>query len=105
MVGKVFTLKADTTNPHSPKLKAGTEVKVVMVSRFGDCGITTNLEAENGYSNRVMPYELALPLNVQYLTNVTDAPDYYRQMGIARTTAVQLSLAEIEQLHAEGKWE
>lgn len=55
---QIFRLKADTTNPHSPKLKAGTEVKVVMVSRFGDCGITTDLKKKTGYSNRVMPWDL-----------------------------------------------
>jgi hypothetical protein len=53
-----FRLKADTTNPHSPRLKAGTVVKVVMVSRFGDCGITTDLKKTHGYTNRVMPWEL-----------------------------------------------
>lgn len=55
---QTFRLKADTTNPHSPKLKAGTVVKVVMVSRFGDCGITTDLKKTRGYTNRVMPWEL-----------------------------------------------
>lgn len=39
----------------------GTRVKVVMVSRFGDCGITTDLEAENGYISRVPPDWLVLP--------------------------------------------
>lgn len=38
--------------------KAGDLVKVVMVSRFGDCGITTDLKAEYGYAARVMPEEL-----------------------------------------------
>ena len=33
--------------------KAGTRVKVVMVSRMGDVGITDDLRAENGYSYRV----------------------------------------------------
>ena len=32
---------------------AGTLVKIVMVSRFGDVGITTDLDAEHGYSARV----------------------------------------------------
>lgn len=32
---------------------AGTRVKIVMVSRFGDVGITENLDAENGYGARV----------------------------------------------------
>lgn len=32
---------------------AGTPVKIVMVSRFGDVGITTDLSADIGYSARV----------------------------------------------------
>lgn len=32
---------------------AGTRVKIVMVSRFGDVGITDDLTAENGYGARV----------------------------------------------------
>jgi len=33
--------------------KAGQKVKIVMSSRFGDIGITSNLEAENGYGARI----------------------------------------------------
>lgn len=33
-------------------------VKVVMVSRFGDCGVTKQLTAENGYGLRVYPKAL-----------------------------------------------
>lgn len=29
--------------------------KVVMVSRFGDCGITKNLDATHGYTLRLLP--------------------------------------------------
>jgi hypothetical protein len=36
----------------------GDLVKVVMVSRFGDCGITKDLTAENGYNLRVPPKAL-----------------------------------------------
>ena len=32
---------------------AGTKVKIVMASRFGDVGITDNLTAEHGYAARV----------------------------------------------------
>lgn len=32
---------------------SGTRVKIVMVSRFGDVGITEDLNAENGYGCRV----------------------------------------------------
>lgn len=32
---------------------AGTRVKIVMVSRFGDIGITEKLDAEHGYAARV----------------------------------------------------
>lgn len=30
-------------------LQPGTTLKIVMVSRFGDCGVTDDLEADNGY--------------------------------------------------------
>jgi len=31
----------------------GSTLKIVMVSRFGDCGLTDDLEAKNGYGTRV----------------------------------------------------
>lgn len=102
MVGKVFTLKSDTTNPYSPKLKAGTRVKVVMVSRFGDCGITTDLKKTNGYSTRVMPWQLELLPDVEYKMDGIEIPDFYKGLGFK--VARQLSIAEIEQMHNEGKW-
>lgn len=34
-------------------IPAGTKVKIVMVSRFGDVGITDDLDAETGYRARV----------------------------------------------------
>lgn len=37
---------------------AGTRVKIVMVSRFGDVGITDDLAAENGYAARVLLADL-----------------------------------------------
>lgn len=43
-------------------LKAGTTVRIVMVSRLGDFGITTDLKAVNGYIVRVHPED-------HYLTN------------------------------------
>jgi hypothetical protein len=36
------------------KVPAGTRVKVVMVSRMGDVGITDNLKADTGYHYRVI---------------------------------------------------
>lgn len=42
-------------------IPAGTKVKVVMASRFGDLGITRNLTADYGYETRVMP-DLLEPL-------------------------------------------
>ena len=41
----------------------GTQVRVVMASRMGDVGITTNLKAERGYGERVL---------VEDLTDFTD---------------------------------
>lgn len=69
MYHKTFKLKKDTefTTYTSSKegwigkhhtVPARTLVKVVMVSRFGDCGITTNLKADTGYDARVEPDEL-----------------------------------------------
>lgn len=37
---------------------AGTLVKIVMVSRMGDVGITDNLDAENGYKARLLLEDL-----------------------------------------------
>ena len=37
----------------------GKTVKVVMASRFGDLGITDNLNAQNGYCVRVLPEMLS----------------------------------------------
>lgn len=92
---QIFRLKEDTTNPHSPKLKAGTLVRVVMVSRFGDCGITTKLKATTGYSNRVMPWDLEeVPGTVYTMTVDPPAPgmmyDVYKD-----TIAPQLTLKEL----------
>lgn len=44
---------------------AGTTVKIVMVSRFGDVGITEDLSAEHGYEARV---------GFDLLTNLRAAP-------------------------------
>lgn len=43
----------DNTSTHT--CKAGTTVKVWMVSRFGDVGITDNFENPRGYDARVEP--------------------------------------------------
>ena len=42
--------EANMTDVHVP---AGTTLKIVMVSRFGDCGLTDDLNADTGYSLRV----------------------------------------------------
>lgn len=39
-------------------VNAGSMVKIVMVSRFGDVGITEQLDRQNGYGARVMLDEL-----------------------------------------------
>lgn len=44
------TTEANMTDVPVP---AGTTLKIVMVSRFGDCGLTDDLNAENGYHLRV----------------------------------------------------
>jgi len=46
--------KEDTLKP----LPIGTRVKIVMVSRFGDVGLTDDLAAETGYHIRVLIEEL-----------------------------------------------
>ena len=43
---------------------AGTLVKIVMVSRLGDVGITTNLDVDTGYEARVLLEELERFSNV-----------------------------------------
>lgn len=52
---RLFKLKRD-----APLLnfRAGETVKVVMVSRMGDCGVTKRLDAEIGYGARFLPFEL-----------------------------------------------
>ncbi|HSX23365.1 MAG TPA: hypothetical protein VLE97_11380 [Gaiellaceae bacterium] len=53
--------------PH-PRLFAdyeGTRVRVTMASRFGDVGITTDLDAELGYQQRVL---------VRQLSNFSEVP-------------------------------
>ncbi len=52
----------------APKLFAdheGKRVRVVMASRFGDVGITSNLRAEHGYEKRVP---------VEHLSNFSKEP-------------------------------
>jgi hypothetical protein len=39
-------------------LPAGSVLKCVMVSRFGDCGLTNDLGAESGYILRLYPEDL-----------------------------------------------
>lgn len=47
----------ENVSQHGPitamKLDAGTRIRVVMASRFGDVGITSDLTAEHGYMARV----------------------------------------------------
>lgn len=50
-------------SPSGPKfftidMNAGDMVKIVMVSRLGDVGITDDLKADNGYGRRVMLEDL-----------------------------------------------
>lgn len=57
---------------------AGQVVKVTVASRFGDCGISSNLKAINGYDLRVMPDELEpisglTPWQVSKLINLLSA--------------------------------
>jgi len=96
MEGQVFRLKADTTNPHSPRLKAGTVVKCVMVSRFGDCGITTDLTKVNGYSNRVMPWELEEVPGTEYRRTVEPPADGMMKQCYGDSVCPQLTLEELE---------
>lgn len=49
----------DTPRPPLFAKHDGKPVRVVMASRFGDVGITEKLDAENGYSLRVMVGELS----------------------------------------------
>ncbi len=70
LLGKICRLMKDITGVYptqnnyggwdeTPYLfKKGDLVKVVMVSRFGDCGITYNIEATHRYQARVLPEDL-----------------------------------------------
>lgn len=40
-------------NSVTDMIPAGSTLKIVMVSRMGDCGLTDNLDAENGYGLRL----------------------------------------------------
>jgi len=53
--GSVYLGTWTGKNPdmQSVHMKAGSRVRVVMASRFGDVGITHNLKARNGYCARV----------------------------------------------------
>ena len=50
---------------HGKTVKKGTRVRIVMASRLGDVGITTDLSAENGYSHRIP---------VEYLSEFSEVP-------------------------------
>lgn len=93
---QTFRLKADTTNPHSPKLKAGTVVKVVMVSRFGDCGITPELKKTSGYSNRVMPWDLEEIPGQEYRRTVEGPAEGMMKEVYQETVVPQMTLKELE---------
>lgn len=105
MEGKVFQLKKDTkaTNSTMDKrgnwnhsefsIKAGTHVKVVMVSRFGDCGITTDLSVDRGYVTRVMPSALEEVPGTVYSRVVTIPEGLNRLYGTE--VAPQLPLDEL----------
>jgi hypothetical protein len=43
----------DKSNWSNTTVSPGTTLKIVMVSRFGDCGLTDDLNAVNGYHLRV----------------------------------------------------
>ena len=49
---RVGTLKREVQVQHGT-LPVGTKIKIVMVSRFGDVGITTDFNADTGYVARV----------------------------------------------------
>ncbi len=62
MKGRQFLIREGTEFSRTKGFHTGDRVKVVMVSRFGDCGVTKQLDVQYGYSLRVPPKEL-LPLD------------------------------------------
>ncbi len=60
-----------------------TVVKVVMVSRFGDCGVTVNIAAENGYSHRCEPWELE-KIDGEYYPTISAPPDDFLKGEFAK---------------------
>lgn len=58
----IYQFRAEGLGIKKPPLFAdcgGERYRVVMASRFGDVGITKNLEAESGYSRRVVVADLS----------------------------------------------
>lgn len=109
MVGQVFKLKADTTNTHRPILKAGTHVKVVMCSRFGDCGITEDLKADGnscrggGYTHRVLPWDLEELEGVEYKRTV-EPPTGIMATIYGTGVCKQMRIEELREEAEKDKW-
>ena len=57
-----------TVSKDTKTIKAGTRVKVVMASRFGDVGITTDLTRDRGYDTRVQCVESDILTEIEGIT-------------------------------------
>lgn len=55
---RIYNNKEPSKEPAIKPLPIGTRVKIVMVSRFGDVGITDDLTVETGYHARININEL-----------------------------------------------
>lgn len=79
--GKHHPSVQDNTTTHT--CYAGTRVRVWMVSRFGDCGITDNLTNPHGYNARVdadtdlTSIEFILVKGVEWFNPDLELPQYY----------------------------
>lgn len=58
MRGHVFKVIGPSLNEVLAPAPKGSMVRVTMTSRFGDCGITPDLDAERGYISRILPENL-----------------------------------------------
>lgn len=89
VVGREYRGYWDRGEPKMREIRmpAGTLVRVVMASRFGDVGVTTKLDAEHGYLARVFLPELhdfkASPQTVLGTPSDTSNTDPYPNTTVA----------------------
>lgn len=79
MMGRVFVISPRWAHDGFHGFYRGDQVRVVMVSRFGDVGVTKDMDAEYGYDVRLAPSDLT-PVN-QRPKNVCEKCNYVHDAG------------------------